>query len=152
MNNPWFRSIWLAILCLPVAIPIIVVMSSLAAGESESWVHLRDNLLLEYTTNTISLAILVAIQTLIIGVGCAWLTSAFSFPGVHFFSWALVLPLAVPAYIAGYVYAELLEFSGPLQSLARELLSDSNSTSSLINIRSLPGASFVISIVLFPYV
>ena len=152
MNNPWFRSIWLAILCLPVAIPIIVVMSSLAAGESESWVHLRDNLLLEYTSNTISLAILVAIQTLIIGVGCAWLTSAFSFPGVHVFSWALVLPLAVPAYIAGYVYAELLEFSGPLQSLARELLSDSNSTSSLINIRSLPGASFVISIVLFPYV
>ena len=121
MNNPWLRYIWLALLCLPVAIPILIVLSSLTSGESESWVHLRDNLLLEYTSNTLLLAALVAVQTLIIGVGCAWLTSAFTFPGVRFFSWALVLPLAIPAYIAGYVYAELLEYSGPVQTALRQL-------------------------------
>ena len=152
MNNPWLRYIWLALLCLPVAIPILIVLSSLASGESESWVHLRDNLLLEYTSNTLLLAALVAVQTLIIGVGCAWLTSAFTFPGVRFFSWALVLPLAIPAYIAGYVYAELLEYSGPVQTALRQLFFGTGYTTNLLDIRSLSGASFVISIVLFPYV
>ena len=137
--------------CLPVAVPILIILASLTSGESESWIHLRDNLLFEYISNTLSLAILVALQTLIIGVGCAWLTSAFSFPGVRMFSWALVLPLAVPAYIAGYVYAELLEFSGPIQTSLRQFF-EINSPTNLLDIRSLTGASFVISIVLFPYV
>ena len=151
MSKSWSRYIWLALFCLPVAVPILIVLASLTSGESESWIHLRDNLLFEYISNTLSLAILVALQTLIIGVGCAWLTSAFSFPGVRMFSWALVLPLAVPAYIAGYVYAELLEFSGPIQTSLRQFF-EINSPINLLDIRSLTGASFVISIVLFPYV
>ena len=152
MNNRWFRYLTIILLCLPVAVPIVFILSSLISGESQSWTHLRDNLLLEYMSNTFFLALLVGLQTLVIGVGCAWLTTAFSFPGVRLFSWALVLPLAVPAYIAGYVYAELLEYSGPVQSIVRELVFDDRSRINLINIRSLGGASFVISMALFPYV
>ena len=105
MNNRWLRFFTIVLLCLPVAVPLGFILSSLISGESQSWVHLRDNLLLEYVSNTFYLAFLVGLQTLVIGVGCAWLTTAFSFPGVRIFSWALVLPLAIPAYIAGYVYA-----------------------------------------------
>ena len=152
MKTSWFRYLTIVLLCLPVLVPIGVVLFSLTTGESESWSHLRDNLLIEYIANTFSLAILVGSQTLIIGVGCAWLTTAFSFPGMRFFSWALVLPLAVPAYIAGYVYAELFEYAGPLQTLVRQVLFEGSSQINLINIRSIWGASFVISMVLFPYV
>ena len=152
MNNRWFRYLTILLLCLPVAVPLGFILSSLISGESQSWVHLRDNLLLEYVSNTFYLACLVGLQTLVIGVGCAWLTTAFSFPGVRIFSWALVLPLAIPAYIAGYVYAELLEYSGPVQIMIRELITNKQSGTNLIDIRSLGGASFVISMVLFPYV
>ena len=152
MNNRWLRFFTIVLLCLPVAVPLGFILSSLISGESQSWVHLRDNLLLEYVSNTFYLAFLVGLQTLVIGVGCAWLTTAFSFPGVRIFSWALVLPLAIPAYIAGYVYAELLEYSGPVQIMIRELILNNQSGINLIDIRSLGGASFVISMVLFPYV
>ncbi len=152
MNNRWFKYLTLVLLCLPVAVPIGIIMSSLLTGESQTWVHLRDNRLFEYVSNTFNLTLLVGLQTLIIGVGCAWLTTAFNFPGVKLFSWALVLPLAVPAYIAGYVYAELLEYSGPVQTTLRQLLFANERGVNLIDIRSLGGASFVISMTLFPYV
>ena len=73
MKTSWFRYLTIVLLCLPVLVPIGVVLFSLTTGESESWSHLRDNLLIEYIANTFSLAILVGSQTLIIGVGCAWL-------------------------------------------------------------------------------
>ncbi len=88
----------------------------------------------------------------ILGTGCAWLVSAARFPGRTIFAWALVLPLAVPAYIAAYIYADLLDFTGPVQSGLRAAAGMSGGDYWFPQIRSLPGGAFVLGIVLYPYV
>jgi iron(III) transport system permease protein len=49
-------------------------------------------------------------------VTTAWLTAMHEFPGRRFFEWALVLPLAMPAYVMAYVYTDFLQFVGPVQT------------------------------------
>ncbi|MGB7418197.1 MAG: iron ABC transporter permease, partial [Erythrobacter sp.] len=87
-----------------------------------------------------------------VGTGCAWLVSAARFPGRAVFEWALILPLAVPAYIAGYAYGDLFDFAGPVQSTLRGLTGWAAGDYAFPAIRSLPGGAFVLGIVLYPYV
>ena len=69
-----------------------------------------------YIWNTLGLMIGVGLLATLIGVSCAWFISAYDFPGRKILSWALILPIAAPAYIIAYVYADLLEYFGPVQS------------------------------------
>jgi iron(III) transport system permease protein len=96
--------------------------------------------------------VLVAALSTVIGVLTAWLTVHYDFPLRQMLVPALALPLAAPAYVIGYVYADLLEFSGPVQIALRDWLQLSPQAVVLPNIRSLPGAGLVISLVLYPYV
>lgn len=132
-----------------VVAPILSILSSLLSPSDPAWTHLRSTILPLYILNTLLLMIQVSVLTLIIGISTAWLTAATTFPGRKILSWALMLPLAAPAYIVAYVYTDLLEYSGPLQSLLREEI---HPHLTLPEIRSLPGAAFVLSIVLYPYV
>jgi iron(III) transport system permease protein len=88
----------------------------------------------------------------LVGVGCAWLTSLCRFPGRRIFEWALILPIAMPAYVMAYVYTDFLQFAGPVQSALRALTGWRAGDYFLPDIRSLGGAAFVVVSVLYPYV
>ena len=133
-------------------LPIFAILYSAPAGGMEAISHLGSTVLPRYTLNTALLMILTGACAGIIGTGCAWLVSAADFPGRRFFAWALVLPLAVPAYIAAYVYADILDFAGPVQSGLRSLLDWGAGDYSFPSIRSLGGGAFVLGLVLYPYV
>ena len=94
----------------------------------------------------------VAVGVLSIGIPTAWLTSVCDFPGRKMLSWALLLPLAVPAYIIAYTYTGLLDFAGPVQTMIRELTGLGYGEYWFFEIRSLMGAVFMLSLVLYPYV
>lgn len=88
----------------------------------------------------------------LLGVSTAWCISQYDFPGWRWTSWALLLPLAMPAYITAYTYTGLLDYAGPVQGLVRDIFSVSIGDYWFPEIRSLSGAIFVLCIVLYPYV
>ena len=133
-------------------IPILAIVWAIPSGGLTSWGHLSANVLPSYAVNTTALMALVGLFTAVMGVGSAWLVSAARFPGRGVLSWALVLPLAVPAYIAAYIYADLLDFTGPVQSGMRSVTGWQAGDYFFPAIRSLPGAALVLSLVLYPYV
>ncbi|MEO1481129.1 MAG: iron ABC transporter permease [Myxococcota bacterium] len=148
-SRQWGWSIASVVVSAAVAVPIIAILLSLGATGDSEWPHIRDVLLPEYLENTAWLMAQVGLYCLVLGVGTAWLTVATSFPGRRVFVWTLSLPLAIPAYILAYVYTDLLDFSGPVQTAARQLLGDD---AQFPEIRSLGGAAIVMSLSLYPYV
>ena len=138
-----------AIVCLP----LLCVVWLAFFPEENIWPHLYNTVLSDYVINTIVLLIGVALGTLVIGVSCAWLVTHHEFPGRAFFNWALLLPFAVPAYVIAYVYTDLLEFAGPVQSLLRDLFGWKLASEYYFPaIRTLPGAILMMILVLYPYV
>jgi iron(III) transport system permease protein len=135
-----------------VALPVVVVLACLLAPSGQIWAHLAGTVLQDYLWSTLGLALGVGCGVLVIGVGTAWLVSMCHFPGRHLFEWALLLPLAVPAYIIGYTYTDLLEFAGPVQSLLREATGWTRADYWFPQVRSLGGAIVVMSLVFYPYV
>ncbi len=134
------------------SIPILVVMGSFLIPSGEIWAHLRATVLPEYVRNSLSLMLGVGVGALCLGVVPAWLVSTCQFPGRRLFQWALLLPLAMPAYIVAYTYVGMLDFSGPLQSNLRMSFGWGYGDYWFPEIRSLPGAIAVLSLVLYPYV
>jgi iron(III) transport system permease protein len=150
-GNGW-TALVIAIAAL-IAAPIVVVLSSVFADSREVWRDLAVSVLPLYITNSLLLMLGVSIGVLVIGVGTAWLVTMCRFPGSRIFEWALLLPLAAPAYLLAYVYTELLEFYGPVQSTLREIFGWSSVGDYWFpNIRSLEGAIAMLTLVLYPYV
>jgi iron(III) transport system permease protein len=141
-----------ALVALVVAAPILAVLWSLTQASGDAWAHLGATVLPGYVGNTLLLMALVGVMTILLGVGSAWLIVSFEFPGQRILSWALVLPLAMPGYIIAYVYTDLLEFAGPVQTLLRDLTGWQAGDYVFPPIRSLWGASLMLSLVLYPYV
>ena len=150
MNRTWTIGSWL--IALLVGAPIMVVLWSLWFQPSANWPHLRETVLAGYVVNTVVLALAVGTLSAIIGIACAWTVATRDFPGKRFLSWALVLPLATPAYVVAYVYTDLLEFAGPVQTALRDLTGLQGGQYSFPPIRSLGGAVVMLSLVLYPYV
>lgn len=147
--------LWLlptALAAAVVAVPLIAVIVASLMPAGEVWRHLRETLLASYIGNSLLLMALVGLLALILGVTSAWLVAACRFPGRKILSWMLVLPLAAPAYVVAYAYTDLLEVSGPLQTLIRDLLGLGIEDWQLTGIRSLPGAAVLLALVLYPYV
>ena len=137
---------------LLLMLPLLVVLGYVFLPAGEVWSHLVDTVLQEYVTNSLLLMLGVAIGTLVLGVGSAWLTSMCQFPGRGIFEWALLLPMAIPAYIIAYTYTGLFEFAGPVQSALREWTGWGYGDYWFPEIRSLEGAALMLSLVLYPYV
>ncbi|MCU7835756.1 MAG: iron ABC transporter permease [gamma proteobacterium symbiont of Taylorina sp.] len=142
----------LAAISLLFSIPVIVILSSVFHGVGDNWIHLVDTVLADYVTHSLILMFGVSIGTLSIGVTTAWLTSFCDFPGRKFFQWALLLPLAVPAYIIAYTYTGMLDFTGPVQTFLREWFGWRAGDYWFPEIRSIGGAISMLSLVLYPYV
>lgn len=133
---------------LLTALPLLVLLSSFFDTDAHIWAHLRRYVLPQISLNTLLLTVGVATLTAVLGVGLAWLTAMFRFPGVRFFAWGLMLPLAMPAYVLAFVQTGLFDFGGALRELAYTLgLADW-----LPNVRSLPGTIIVMTGAFYPYV
>ncbi len=133
-------------------VPLAAILWALPAGGLAAWGDISTTLLPKYVINTGALMLMTGALTALMGIATAWLVSAARFPGRSILAWALVLPLAVPAYIAAYIYADLLDFSGPVQSTLRSVFGWGAGDYDFPAIRSLPGAALVLSLVLYPYV
>lgn len=139
-------------LALLLALPVIVIVSHIFSGSFSLWQHLWHSVLADYVTNSLLLMLGVTIGVLLLGVPTAWLTSACDFPGRKILSWALLMPLAFPAYIIAYTYTGMLDAAGPLQTWLRDFMSWQYGDYWFFNIRSLGGAVVMLSLVLYPYV
>ena len=140
------------LLALLLALPVVVVVSYVFVPTGEIWSHLATTVLPDYIINSLLLMLGVAIGTLLIGVSTGWLTSMCQFPGRGLFEWALLLPMAMPAYIIAYTYTGMLDFSGPLQTTLRELTGWGYGDYYFPDLRSIEGAAIMLTLVLYPYV
>lgn len=136
-----------------VALPVLAVAYLAFFPDENVWPHLIETTLPRYVRTTLWLMIGVSILTLAIGLSTAWTVTMCEFPGRRFFEWALLLPFAVPAYVIAYVYTDLLQYTGPLQSTLREWFGWQSARDYWFpEIRSLGGAVMMLGLVLYPYV
>ena len=141
---------WLAVsIAAVLAVPIAAVVSSLAAPAGDVWLHLWRTQLLELVAQTLLLLAGVGAGTLAVGGGLAWLVVHHRFPGRGALEWALILPLAVPAYVIGFAFIGLFEYAGPLQVEVRRWLGPG---ARLPEIRSYAGVVVMMTLVFYPYV
>nr|WP_230559032.1 iron ABC transporter permease [Variovorax paradoxus] len=140
-------------IALGVLAPVLV-LAWLALGSGVAhWGPLFAHVLPRAALNTALLLAGVGALVLVIGTGCAWLVTACDFPGRRVLNWALLLPLAMPTYIVAFAYLDLLHPIGPVQGAIRWALGfDSPRQFRLPDLRSMPGAIFVLGFVLYPYV
>ncbi len=138
-----------ALLALPVA---SIALNLFAGGTQATWAHLWATILPEILGNTLGLCFGVTLGVVVFGVAPAWLVTMHDFPGRRLFEWALVLPLAMPAYVMAYVYTDFLQFVGPVQTVLREATGWRKDDYWFPEVRSLGGAVLMFSAVLYPYV
>jgi len=132
------------VVALLVAAPVIAVLVDVMTGAVPAWP--RD--LGSMVVTTIGLMLGVGVGTLVVGCGLAWLVTAYTFPLRDTLVWLLVLPLAMPAYILGFVFLSTLDVAGPVQQTLRDTLGSGLE----IPVRSLGGCIAVMSLTLYPYV
>jgi len=134
---------------LLLLLPVAVVGLAVLTPSLEIWSHLWQTILPEMLRNTLLLVIGVGFGTFIIGTGLAWLMVAYRFPGQSVLEWLLILPMAVPTYVMGFVYMATFDFAGPVQSFLRQWFGE---IGWFPEIRSGAGAIVVMTLVLYPYV
>ncbi len=153
MSNWNIWSVSVAIIACVIIAPILAIFYSAFAGDTSLWLHLSTTVLPRYISNTLILMFGVGSLSLIFGISTAWIITRYNFPFKFFFEWALLLPAAIPAYIIAYTYTDFLEYAGPVQGILRDLFGWNSSQDYWFpNIRSMSGAIFVMSSVLYPYI
>ncbi|MFC4597133.1 ABC transporter permease [Cohnella hongkongensis] len=134
-----------------VLLPVLYVLSALFSPPNENWVKVKQFLLTDYMLGSAKLVFFTGFFAAFIGVALAWLVAGFTFPLRNFYKWALVLPLAVPPYIAAYTYSSMTGYTGIIQATLRNRF-DIALAPGTIEIMSDRGAVFVLTLFLFPYV
>ncbi len=122
------------------------------AERNSTWAHLAATVLPEYVRTTVWLALGTGLLATAIGTGAAWLVTHHDFPLRRALEWALVLPLAFPAYVLAYTYADWLQFAGPVQTALRAAFGWSRGDYGFPDVRSTGGAIAMLGAVLYPYV
>ncbi|HCN16678.1 MULTISPECIES: ABC transporter permease [Psychrobacter] len=138
----------LGLISLFMLVPILIVLLSWTQPVADIWTHMADYVLPQVLKNTAILLLMVTIISGTIGTALAWVTSMYRFPGQRFFSWALMLPLAFPAYVLAFVTVGIVDFSGPLQTGLRDL----GINTAIPSVRNVWGAGMVLSLAFYPYV
>ena len=152
----WFRQFLLLTLTLAFMLPVLAVLASwLPWGDSgfaaaQILREMSSTVLPDYIWTTVLLCLMVAVGVVLVGLSAAAAVTMFDFPGRRVFEWALLLPLAMPAYVVAYAYTDFLQFSGPLQTFVRAVLGVEGRV--FPEIRSLGGAAWVFTFALYPYV
>lgn len=137
------------VLAAVVTMPILAVVWNALTPRTDVWAHLAQTQLLSLVGGTLALLLAVGALVGIIGVGLGWVVATHRFPGRAFFEWALVLPMAMPAYVIGFTFVSMFDYGGPAASLARAAL---GSASWLPEPRSFGALATVMALVHYPYV
>jgi iron(III) transport system permease protein len=151
-RKPGAWGIITVLLALLLLTPVAVVVASVFMPSGDVWQHLAATVLPLYLGNTLLLLLGVGFGVLLLGVTSAWLVTMCRFPLRRVFEWALLLPMAVPAYILAYTYTDFLQFSGPVQTALRNATGWGFRDYWFPNVRSLGGAIIMLSLALYPYV
>ena len=138
----------LGLISLFMLIPILIVLFAWTQPVADIWTHMREYVLPQVLKNTAILLLMVTVIAGSIGTALAWITSMYRFPGQRFFSWALMLPLAMPAYVLAFVTVGIVDFSGPLQTGLRDL----GISTAIPSVRNVWGAGLILSLAFYPYV
>jgi iron(III) transport system permease protein len=149
---PWLKIAALLAAAL-IAAPLLSVATHVfSGGTSATWAHLAATVLPDYVATTLWLCAGVGVGVAALGVGAAWLVTRHEFPLRSQFEWALVLPLAMPAYVMAYTYTDLLQYVGPVQTALREAFGWRRADYWFPDVRSTTGAVVMFVLVLYPYV
>lgn len=141
------------VVALVVLMPIIAIFVIGLSSDPDNWQHMMTNVIPRAGLRTFWLLLFTGLVTAAFGIGTAWLVAACDFPFRRFLSPALVLPLAIPSYLAAYAFGEFFDFTGPVQTLYRAVFGYTSSRDyGFFEIRSLGGAVLVMSSVLYPYI
>ena len=147
----WRISSWL--LGSLLVLPIIAIFITATGNSDQVFSHLMNTVMSTYALNTLGLVVGTVLLTLIFGIPCAWLMAMCRLPGEKILQWALILPLAMPGYIVGYLYTHWFDYAGPIQIWLRKLFGWQHVSDYWFpDLRSLWGACFVLALVLYPYV
>ena len=133
-------------------LPILFIFLNLFSSTTDIWIHISTYLLEEYIINSLIIVFFVALFTILIGTSLAWLVSMYDFPGVSFFRWLLILPMAIPTYINAFIYSGLNETSGIFFNFFEYYFGLGPFIYNLYNIQNIYGVIFIMSISLYPYV
>ncbi|MEO1563917.1 MAG: ABC transporter permease subunit, partial [Pseudomonadota bacterium] len=148
----WALTIMVAIIAAICILPMGAVLLTAMTGTFDTVRGLADTVLWRYTYTTLILCVIVGTSTALIGTGTAWLVTMTNFPGRVFFAVTLALPLAFPAYVLGYAYTDFLDHPGAVQSTLRDVTGWGPRDYWFPEIRSVGGAAFMLTLVLYPYV
>lgn len=130
---------------------MLPIISGLVAPASENWEHIQEYMLWNYMETTFLLVFYTAIGTIVIGTSLAWLIAQYEFPLSRFYKWALILPLSIPPFIAAYTYSGMVSYTGVIQSTLRNVF-DVQVDQRFFDIMNIPGAIFIYTMFLYPYV
>ncbi|MCG9700205.1 iron ABC transporter permease [Vibrio natriegens] len=140
------------VLALLLVLPILAIFYTAVGDTDELFAHLMATVMPTYIYNTITLTIGVMVLSLVFGIPCAWFMAMCKLPTEKWLQWALVLPLAMPGYIIGYIFTDWFDFAGPIQIFLRDLTGWGPKEYWFPDIRTLSGATFVLALVLYPYI
>jgi iron(III) transport system permease protein len=151
-----FQHALFGLLAVVLVLPLLAVLGAwLPWGESgaqsaQILSQMSQTVLPQYAWTSLALCLMVALGVVLVGLSTAVMVTLFEFPMRRVFEWALLLPLAMPAYVVAYAYTDFLQYSGPLQTALRAALGLQGRV--FPDVRSLGGAAWVFSFVLYPYV
>ncbi|SEG71305.1 ABC transporter permease [Vibrio hangzhouensis] len=140
------------VLTLLLVLPILAIFYTALGESSDLFSHLMSTVMPTYILNTVKLVVGVMLLSLVLGVPSAWLMAMCRLPTEKILQWALVLPLAMPGYIIGYIFTDWFDFAGPIQIWLRDLTGWQAGEYWFPDIRTVGGATMVLSLVLYPYV
>lgn len=147
--NGWLAASLIGAAC--ILLPIFYVLSGLFRPANENWGNVKQYLIADYAAGSLKLVLGTGLSATLLGVALAWLVVGYRFPFSRFFKWAMVLPLAVPPYIAAYTYSTMTSYTGTVQASLRNGFGIAVPPG-LIEVMSARGAIFILTICLFPYV
>ncbi|MFD1928789.1 ABC transporter permease [Sporosarcina siberiensis] len=147
--NGWTIAAVLIIILL--FLPNVSIVLGIFSPASENWAHIKEFMLLDYIKSSLTLVFFTALFTIAIGLSLAWLIAQYNFPLRNFMKWALILPLSIPPFIGAYTYHGIINYTGVIQKTLRNQF-DITPNPVYFDIMTLPGAIFIYTLFLYPYV
>ena len=153
VNNTLLWKILVYLLSVTLLSPLLSLILISFGNTHGLWTHLVETVLVRYVTNTLLLMLGVAALSSVFGIFTAWIIARYQFRFSKVIDLMMLLPAACPAYLVAYAYTDFFEYAGPVQGLLRNVMSWSSPSEYFFpEIRSLGGAIFVLSSVLYPYI
>ena len=147
--NVWTFSA-VAIMAL-LFLPNLTIVGGIFTPTNENWAHMKEHVLWSFVSTSLILVVATAALTISIGLSLAWLIAQYQFPLRNFLKWALILPLSIPPFIGAYTYHGIVNYTGVIQTTLRDRFG-MEVNPSYFDIMNLPGAIFIYTIFLYPYV